>query len=87
MTYWDLYEAEHTMHRNVQDRLDEAQNRARVAELGVGRRAWWSRLGCWLAARLGRSLVALGTRLEPREIDLGEPAQPRPAAEMGCQLG
>ena len=52
MSYWDLVEAERTMYRNVQERLDEAHRCAGTGELGVAWRAWWSRRACRLTAEL-----------------------------------
>jgi hypothetical protein len=52
MSYWDLVEAERTMYRNVEDRLDEARGGAHARDRSVARRALWSRPARRLAAEL-----------------------------------
>ncbi len=78
MSYWDVYEAEWSMHRNVQDRLEEADRRTLLREPGTTRHPLWVRLARGTAGRLGRALVALGTRLEVADPCARERAQPRP---------
>jgi hypothetical protein len=85
MSYWDLVEAERTMHRNVQDRLDEARRRARVRELGVARRAWWSRLACWLAAQLAGRWWRWGQAWDRLISRYRKPISHDPSG-AGCQL-
>ncbi len=64
MSYRDVYIAEKTMERRVQENLQEAEQRHMVRELQAGRARWFIRLacklGCWLAARL----ITAGKTLE-----------------------
>lgn len=67
MIHGDLYCAEKTMHRRLQDERHnfEALRLSRKARLaGALPQGWMARQGCWLLCQMGRLLVAMGLRLE-----------------------
>jgi hypothetical protein len=67
MFHGDLYCAEKTMHRRLQDERAsfEALRLSRAARLaGALQPGWMARQSCWLLCQIGRLLVAMGLRME-----------------------
>jgi hypothetical protein len=64
MFFPNPYLAERIMEMRVAEALRQAEIRRLLHAAGVDTRGWASRQACWLLARLGRLLVALGHRLQ-----------------------
>jgi hypothetical protein len=63
MTLRDLYIAELTMDRRVEEAVREARAHRQVRRLLSSRPGWLKRSGCHLMCRLGRLLMVAGARL------------------------
>lgn len=64
----DYHLASILMDMKVEEILLEGETHRLLHQVGVSRRGWLSRQGCWLLGRLGCGLVALGQRLQQVEV-------------------
>lgn len=67
----DYHLASILMDMKVEEILLEGETHRLLHQVGVSRRGWLSRQGCWLLSRLGCGLVTLGERLQ--QIDVPQP--------------
>jgi hypothetical protein len=71
----DLQNAEQLMEIRTEAARLEAESHGLLRRAGVARRGWLSRQACRLLAHLGRSLVALGKRLEQYSLPQSLPLE------------